>query len=1124
MLIELDHLILNFNKELNKLKDKYVVALKNLKPDDFKSNGIYKKFIEKINEIVIHTNPSSGTSIRKSDVNPRDLLSNVQDETVEFDLDGKILKTIPDLFFMVSSEGAILAYKGKEEDLYLPPKEFLGKKVTEIFPKDLAFHMENAIKRTIETQEPNNLIYSLPLKKMIRHYEARIIYFSKNEVAVFIRDITEYKLNEQRLKESEERLSILNAKLMNRIKISQEKYRHLFETSPFSVIIINQKGIVENCNDSTQKIFGYQKSELLGKDILELFQKNILQPFLKKFNKLIKGKILEPIELQIRKKDGDKIWIQSHRNIVELENKLLIQVIIQDITAKKEAEHKLSESEKKYRHLFENSPFSILMLDLSGKIIACNPALEKLTGYHKEEIIGLKYKNSSLIPSKFFPGIIERGQELINRVDQSPWNLQFYRKDGSLRWINLRSTLARIGNEPYFLVICYDITEKKESEEKLKSHTQKLEVLNKIIISGNKAKDLSLLIKKILSSILDLMNFDGGGIYLMDKSEKIAFLACHEGLPLDFVEEVKIAEITEKNYEGVFIKDESIFTENYHEINSYRSNKWGFLSLATIPLQVKNKIIGAFNIVSKSRYTFSNEEKDLLMSIGRELATVIARMQAEEALKESEEKFRTISEQLLLGIFIIQDSEVKYINEAAALINEYSREEILSWKAKEFAKIIHPDDLQYIMGQERNLRNGESNKTLKHFTYKVITKSGKLKWIEQYSKAITYDGRPATLNISHDITERKLIEEKLRKSENKYRNLVTTSPNSIILLDIKGIIIECNEKTEKYLELPLIEIIGKNIIELFPIKRTQVILKRAIKYQMILKNAPFEIEFINRSDRKMWLEIFISSIDIGDINYIQFVMEDISARKKAELIVKKENIKLKELDKIKSEFIYRASHELKTPLNSIYSASTLLMDLYKDDFDERAERLTKIIIKGSERLEHLIKDLLDTSQIEAGKLKLEKRRENIVEIIKDCINDTNYLVEDREQTLNFNVEVEILVNVDRIRIEQVILNLLTNAIKYTPPKGTIFVSISKHANYVDIIVRDTGVGFTATEKSKIFQKFGKLERYGKGMHIDTEGTGLGLYISREIVHLHGGKIWLESKGRNQGSIFTIRLP
>jgi len=112
---------------------------------------------------------------------------------------------------------------------------------------------------------------------------------------------------------------------------------------------------------------------------------------------------------------------------------------------------------------------------------------------------------------------------------------------------------------------------------------------------------------------------------------------------------------------------------------------------------------------------------------------------------------------------------------------------------------------------------------------------------------------------------------------------------------------------------------------------------------------------------------------------------------------------------------------------------------------------------------------------------------------------------------------------DRLRIIQVIINIISNAIKNTPPKGLVFIRLSENQTHLEICVNDTGIGIIYDEKPRLFQKFGKIERYGMGLNLDIEGAGLGLYISKEIIELHGGQILVESKGRNKGTEFKIKL-
>ncbi|MFX1257724.1 MAG: PAS domain S-box protein [Promethearchaeota archaeon] len=1022
-MIQLDQLLDEFNEKLKKLKKNYEYKLNGKNYSLDKSKNKYKTFIDKIIEIqdkitqplnlklkipeniensFQHTQLENNLKVNEDiadrkqtvqklkeseenlkifniklgqEIKERKIKLNKSEETWR-----SLVNNLPNIITIINLDGKIQFINHIVAGIDI--KNVIGSSIFTFIQPEYHNLVRKTIKNVFKTEVPSCYeIRGIGPHGRISWYETQIAPI-KNDgqvvaVSLISTDITQRRKAEQNLIESE------------------KKYRTLFEKSPYAVLLLDFQGNIRDINYITEKMYGYTKEDLIGKNFanISVIPSKYLSLVSEKFKLLLKGERSKPIEFQVKKKDGNLVWIRAQGSIVKLTNEALIFALAQNITEHKKVKDALRESGEKLRLAFENAVDAIFWASKTGLIIECNKKAEILLEKKREEIIG--QPQTSLHPPQkadYYANMFKRHIKQKRIVKDEAMVIT---KSGKIIPVQITASVTLIGGEPMIQGIFRDITPRKRMEEILKEHAKKMEILNAIIIAGNTAKDLLLLLEKILNSTLEFMNFELGGIYLIDENSRIAELICYKGLPPIFVESIKCLKIDESPFDTVLINGKLIFTNNYDKISPKISEMGGVLSLVSIPLYSKDRIIGAICIASKTRHFFSNEEKDTLQSIASEIGILIEKMQAEEAIKESEEK---------------------------------------------------------------------------------------------------------------------------------YRNLVKTSPNSIILLDLEGKIIDCNEVAEKHFGLQKNEIINKNIIGLFSKKTNQLTIKRAIKYHQILKNAPFEFEFINHFGKKIWLIFFISSIKIGNEKFIQVVMDDITARKKVENIIKREIRKLKELDQIKTVFISRASHELKTPLNSIYSAATLLSSLYNTIFDERANRLMRIILKGSERLEQLIIDLLDTSRIESGNIKLEKREENIGDIIKQCIDDTSYLIKDREQVINFDIERDFFINVDKVRIEQVILNLLTNAIKNTPPKGTISISLKDYKDFVDIKIKDTGVGFTTKEKMKIFKKFGKIERYGKGLNVNTEGSGLGLYISKEIVDLHNGKIWVESKGRNKGSTLIIRLP
>ena len=245
--------------------------------------------------------------------------------------------------------------------------------------------------------------------------------------------------------------------------------------------------------------------------------------------------------------------------------------------------------------------------------------------------------------------------------------------------------------------------------------------------------------------------------------------------------------------------------------------------------------------------------------------------------------------------------------------------------------------------------------------------------------------------------------------------------------------------------------------------------------------------------------------------------------KKSKRKLEDQNVELENLSELKSEFLRRASHELKTPLISIKGFSDLILSSYTDQLDPVIVSNLREINDGCERLQNIINNLLKTSRLESPELKPKVQKEDLSFLIKFCVHELQTLAERRNQNIKLDIQDEIYVNIEKEEIHDVLSNLLINAIKYTPPMGKIEIKTELKNDSVVVSVIDNGIGFTNEQKNKIFQQFGKIERYGQGLDLGIGGTGLGLYISKKIVESHGGKIWMESEGKNKGASFYFTL-
>jgi signal transduction histidine kinase len=249
----------------------------------------------------------------------------------------------------------------------------------------------------------------------------------------------------------------------------------------------------------------------------------------------------------------------------------------------------------------------------------------------------------------------------------------------------------------------------------------------------------------------------------------------------------------------------------------------------------------------------------------------------------------------------------------------------------------------------------------------------------------------------------------------------------------------------------------------------------------------------------------------GKINGIECTIRDISERKKIER-------ELKRSEKLRTEFMNIVAHELKSPVTPIKGYLDLIVT--DRDANNKIREWAKIGLRNTERLMHLVNDILDVSRLDTDTMRFNMEKNDLREILKDAIEDIKPNVKSKKLIFNEEIPNKITdIICDKYRLSQVFKNLLGNAIKFTD-YGSITLSAEKKHDYVFISVKDTGIGISNDETKKIFTKF--YQAY-TGEDRKNEGTGLGLFICKEIVKKHNGEIWAESKV-GQGTNFNIKLP
>ncbi|KKM69097.1 hypothetical protein LCGC14_1454290 [marine sediment metagenome] len=517
-------------------------------------------------------------------------------------------------------------------------------------------------------------------------------------------------------------------------------------------------------------------------------------------------------------------------------------------------------------------------------------------------------------------------------------------------------------------------------------------------------------------------------------------------------------------------------------------NLSGYESVALVAISLKDRIFGLIHLADHHENMVPLEIVEILENVAMQLATAIQRVWIQQELKNSEERFRQLFNTGFDSIIILnEDKKIIDVNETTCKLLEYDKEEILNLSLKD---IIHEKDLT------------KMDETIDNYKKNYIGIKCETIFLTKERKSIVMEAGFTNLKIKKNsfiVGSFRDISDQKNKEREIYdlARFPSESPYPILRVN-RNKVIYINEAGNKLLNIGILSPIPDFL---------QNDVKKTYESNQISES---ECEIAGRI-----YSFFITPVKNSD--YINIYGMDITERKHIEE-------KLKELNELKSEFLRRASHELKTPLISIKGFSELILNLYEDQLDEPITTKIKEINDGCERLQSIINNLLKATKLELPDLKPKVQKENLSFLIKFCVNELESLAEKRKQSIKLDIHSELSANFEKEEIHDVISNLLSNAIKYTPIMGEIEIKTELKENNVVVSVKDNGIGFTEAQKTRIFQQFGKIERYGQGLDLRIEGTGLGLFISKKIVESHGGKIWMESEGKNKGSSFYFTLP
>lgn len=788
-----------------------------------------------------------------------------------------------------------------------------------------------------------------------------------------------------------------------------------------------------------------------------------------------------------------------------------------DVINAKTPELNFHKVEEKYRLISEHTSdlIAITTFKMNPTYTYVSPSHKKVLGYEPEEMIG-KHSFDFLHPDdkKKLRPLLKRylGMKVKNlltgKAGEITENLEFRLRDKSKNWHYMESTANIIGNE--LLFISKDITERKKAEGTLIRSEEKFRT-----IFENSAVAITFTDKNER-----IVSWNTFAEKLLGKGKKDLYMKPVESLyPPDEWKKIRSQDIRQKGM------------QHHLETKIYGKN---------------NELID----VDISLSVLKDERGKITGSIGV-IKDISDQKMVEKKIAESEDRYYDLFENANdLIQAVTTDGSFLYVNRAWKQTLGYNEDEIQNLSIFD---IIHPDSKEHCMKIFKHVMSGKS---VERIEASFVSKDKKVIVVDGSVNCRFKDGKPfSTRGIFRDITERKKVINEIEKTRHelevknqelkntiKYaervsletKNALTeldqifnTTGNGMIVIDKDFHILKMNDTFSTMFGVKKAEAIGRKCHEILnedACHTENCPLKKILDGEKYVE-LETEIKHSNGTNIPCSLTATPFEKVDGDLVGIIENFKDITGWKKAEKKIKKQNVELEKLNNIKSAFLNVTSHELRTPMSAIKGYVQMMAREKLGDINEDQKNALEVVLRNAETLDHLIQDILDISRLESGTMKFIPYETDVDKLVEEIVETMSSPASLKKIKIDTNIGKDIpnLV-IDPERIKQAIVNLTSNAIKFSPDGSVINLRVKKDKDNVLFEVQDHGRGIPKEHQERIFEIFYQVE---SSVDAATKfgGCGLGLAISRGIVLAHGGCIWVESKGiSGKGSTFRFTLP
>lgn len=905
----------------------------------------------------------------------------------------------------------------------------------------------------------------------------------------------------------------------------------LYNNAPCGYYSLDQDGLIIQINDTALHWLGYQRQEIVGVcKVTELLTAASRDIFLANFATFQKEGFVKDAEFELVRKDGCvmRFLLSSTAVYDEQGHYLRDRATFYDITALKQAQEAISESEARYRLLAENVTDVIARLNIHGECLYISPSIYNVLGYKPEEL----YSQSAftLIHSDDLAKMLAYPMAQLKPGQPVPVSVFRTRhKAGHYVWLEARSqAIFAEGSDTLlgFITASRDVTERKRAQRALLQKMEEervfqtyLKTLQEISLELTNIDWLDDFYRRAIELGREQFGFERLGLLLYDTQSNMAIGTYGTDAQGKIVAERHIR-FEPSHYTGILQRalkvGDHVYLDEYAPLYSnfqFIGYGWNAISVLRQGQQVLGWLCADNGIEQRP---ITKAQLEILALYSLSLSTLLARKLAVLALRESEQKFRQLVKAAPVAIVISNDAgHITLINDQAEQLLGYTAAELLS----EPVEILVPETVhkQHIEYRHKYMAASATLQEQVAIELFARRKDRTLFPVEiKLSHVETADGL-MVMSFITDISERKTAEQALREQRDFLQLVIDSIPDFIVVKDQSGRFQLVNQRTADMYGVSATTLIGRSEADIHP-NQQELDRFQSQDQHALVSGQPLFIAEDHFGDRCYQVNIIPLKNQAERFDRLLVVGSDITERKHAEEVLQQALQKEKELGELKSRFVSMASHEFRTPLTSIMVLTETLSNYRHKLTDEQiAQRLHKIQDQIG-HLKSIMDDVLQLARIQARRMEFNPTVVDLNDLCSSVVEEFQSQPA-TAQRLRYTYDAGIPpVHLDQRLMRQLISNLLSNALKYSDGDKPVDLNLTYTNDTVVLKVRDEGIGIPSADLKHLFQPFHRATNIGT-----ISGTGLGLSIAKESADLHGGTITVESQV-GLGTTFVVTLP